>query len=217
MDASALAFDRALGDGQPQTTAAALALARAVSAEVGLEDARAIARRDARPAIGHAQARLAIDAVQAQPDRAARRGVIDCIAHDILDRTTMQTGTTVNRVVDGADILEMRNVARGVPIARPVQGYAIRLALGTHPHSPHATPLIRKYVRYGASPRAAQALVLGAKIHALTRGNAFVSADDIRAVALPVLRHRLLMNFEGEADEINTDTLVSELLKDLQP
>ena len=67
-------------------------------------------------------------------------------------------------------------------------------------------------MRYGASPRASQALVLAAKIQALTRGNAFVSADDIRAVALPVLRHRVLMNFEGEADEVNTDTLVNELI-----
>jgi MoxR-like ATPase len=132
--------------------------------------------------------------------------------HDILDRTTQQSSTTVNRVVDGPEILEMRRIARGVPIARPVQAYAIKLTLGTHPHSPHATPLIKKYVRYGASPRAAQALVLGAKIHALTRGNSFVSADDIAAVALPVLRHRVLMNFEGEADEINTDTLVNELI-----
>jgi MoxR-like ATPase len=136
--------------------------------------------------------------------------------HDILDRTTMQTGTTVNRVVNGEEILEMRNIARGVPVARPVQGYAIRLALGTHPNSPHATPMIKKYVRYGASPRAAQALVLGAKIHALTEGHAFVSADDIRAVALPVLRHRLLMNFEGDADEVNADTLVNELLTHLK-
>ena len=132
--------------------------------------------------------------------------------HHILDRTTQQTGTTVNRVVDGAEILEMRRIARGVPIAKPVQGYAIKLTLGSHPHSPHATPMIKKYVRYGASPRAAQALVLGAKIHALTRGQAFVGVEDIRAVALPVLRHRLLMNFEGEADEINADTLVNELI-----
>jgi MoxR-like ATPase len=132
--------------------------------------------------------------------------------HHILDRTTQQTGTTVNRVVDGAEILEMRRIARGVPIAKPVQAYAIKLTLGTHPHSPHATPLIKKYVRYGASPRAAQALVLGAKIHALTRGNAFVAVEDIAAVALPVLRHRVLMNFEGEADEVNTDTLVQELI-----
>ncbi|TAK12988.1 MAG: MoxR family ATPase [Acidobacteria bacterium] len=132
--------------------------------------------------------------------------------HEILNRTTQQTGTTVERVVDGKEILEMRHVARGVPIAKPIQTYAIRLAMGTHPASPYATPLIRKYVRYGASPRAGQALVLAGKIHALTKGNAFVSADDIKAVALPVLRHRLLMNFEGEADEVNADTLVEELL-----
>ncbi len=136
--------------------------------------------------------------------------------HDILDRTTQQTTTTVNRVVDGAEILEMRNVARGVPIARPVQAYAIRLTLSTHPHSPYASAAIKKYVRYGASPRAGQALVLAGKIHALTKGNAFVSADDIRAVALPVLRHRILMNFEGEAEEINADALVTELINSVK-
>jgi MoxR-like ATPase len=90
------------------------------------------------------------------------------------------------------------------------------LTLGTHPSSPYATPTIKKYVRYGASPRAAQALVLAGKIHALTRGHAFVSSDDIRAVALPALRHRVLMNFEGEADEINADTLVNELLAEVK-
>ena len=136
--------------------------------------------------------------------------------HQILERTTQQNTAPVQRVVDGPEILEMRRIARGVPIARPVQSYAIQLTLGTHPHSPYATPMIKKYVRYGASPRAAQALVLGAKIHALTRGNAFVSVDDIRAVALPVLRHRILMNFEGEADEINTDALVTELLAEVR-
>jgi len=99
-----------------------------------------------------------------------------------------------------------------VPIARPVQAYAIRLTLGTHPNSPYATPLIKRYVRYGASPRAAQALVLAGKIHALTHGNAFVSAEDIRQAALPALRHRLLLNFEGEAEQVNADSLVNELL-----
>ena len=94
--------------------------------------------------------------------------------------------------MDGAEILEMRQVVRSVPIAKPVQGYAIRLTLGSHPESPYASPLVKRYVRYGASPRAAQALVLAGKIHALTRGNAFVSVEDIRAVALPALRHRLL-------------------------
>ncbi len=132
--------------------------------------------------------------------------------HQILERTTRDTGAQITRVVDGPEILEMRRVARAVPIARPVQAYAIRLTLASHPGSPYATPLVNKYVRYGASPRAAQALVLAGKIHALNRGQAFVSTDDIRAFALPALRHRILLNFEGEADEISTDTIVNELL-----
>ncbi len=132
--------------------------------------------------------------------------------HEILDRTTTDTTSAVTRVVDKLEILEMRQVARSIPIARPVQAYAIRLTLGSHPASPYATPLVKRYVRYGASPRAAQALVLAGKIQALNRGQAFVSIDDIRRVALPALRHRLLLNFEGEADEVNTDTIVTELL-----
>jgi MoxR-like ATPase len=133
--------------------------------------------------------------------------------HGILERTTKDAGTEVSRVVDGPEILAMRQVARAVPIARPVQGYAIRLTLGSHPSSEYATPLVKQYVRYGASPRAAQALVLAGKIHALNRGQAFVSVDDIRAAALPALRHRLLLNFEGEADEVDTDAIVRELLE----
>ena len=132
--------------------------------------------------------------------------------HEILERTTKDTDPSVSRVVDGPEILEMRHVARSVPIARPVQAYAIRLTLGTHPASEYATALAKRYVRYGASPRAAQALVLAGKIHALNRGQAFVAIDDIRAVALPSLRHRILLNFEGEADEVDTDTIVKELL-----
>ena len=132
--------------------------------------------------------------------------------HDILDRTTRETDGTVTRVVDAPEIMEMRRVARSVPIARPVQAYAIRLTLGSHPGSPYATPLVTRYVRYGASPRAAQALVLAGKIQAINRGQAFVSVDDIRSAALPALRHRILLNFEGEADEVNTDTIVDELI-----
>jgi MoxR-like ATPase len=135
--------------------------------------------------------------------------------HQIVERTTATTDATVTRVADGPEILEMRQVARSVPIARPVQAYAIRLALGSHPESPYATPLVKRYVRYGASPRAAQALVLAGKIHALTHGQAFVSTEDIRAVALPALRHRVLLNFEGEAEQVNPDTIVGELLAGL--
>jgi MoxR-like ATPase len=135
--------------------------------------------------------------------------------HGILDRTTREANLKVERVVDGAAILEMRHVIRSVPIARPVQAYAIRLTLGSHPTSPYSTALVRRYVRYGASPRAAQALVLAGKIQALDRGHAFVSVDDIRSVALPALRHRILVNFEGEADEVNTDAIVRELLAEV--
>jgi MoxR-like ATPase len=132
--------------------------------------------------------------------------------HEILDRTTRETDRTVTRVVDAPEILEMRRVARSVPIARPVQAYAIRLTLGSHPGSPYATPLVTRYVRYGASPRAAQTLVLAGKIQAINRGQAFVSIDDIRSAALPALRHRILLNFEGEADEVDTDSIVNELI-----
>jgi MoxR-like ATPase len=132
--------------------------------------------------------------------------------HEILERTTSVSDRPITRVVDGPEILEMRRIARAVPIARPVQAYAIRLTLGSHPNSPYATPMVTKYVRYGASPRAAQALVLAGKINAINRGQAFVSIEDIRAAALPALRHRILLNFEGEADEVNTDTIVNELV-----
>src|SRR5262249_48302971 len=130
--------------------------------------------------------------------------------HGILDRTTQDVNLEVNRIVDGPEILEMRHIARSVPIARPVQAYAIRLTLASHPGSQYAPPLVTRYVRYGVSPRAAQALVLAGKIQALIRGQAFVSVDDIRSVAMPALRHRLLLNFEGEADEVSTDTIVEE-------
>ncbi len=132
--------------------------------------------------------------------------------HQILDRTTQDFETEVTRVVDGPEILEMRHIARAVPIAKPVQSYAIRLTLGSHPESPYAPPLVKRYVRYGASPRAAQAMVLAGKIHALTHGHAFVSVEDIRACALPAIRHRILLNFEGEAEQINPDTIVNEML-----
>jgi len=136
---------------------------------------------------------------------------------EILERTTRDTETAVTRVVDREALMEMRHVARSVAIARPVQSYAIRLTMGSHPQSPYATPLVKRYVRYGASPRAAQALALGGKIQALNRGQAFVSVEDIRAVALPALRHRLLLNFEGEANEVSTDTIVEELLTGIAP
>jgi MoxR-like ATPase len=131
--------------------------------------------------------------------------------HEILHRVAQGTAD-VARVMDAPEILEMRQVARSVPIARPVQSYAVRLTLATHPDAPQAPPLVKRYVRYGASPRAALALVLGGKIHALTRGRPFVSVEDIQAVAFPALRHRLLLGFEGEVERIEPDALIRELI-----
>ena len=137
--------------------------------------------------------------------------------HGIIERTTGDHVSSLSRILDGAALMEMRRTARSLPIAKPVQSYAIRLTLGTHPDSQYAPPMVKKYVRYGASPRAAQALVVAGKILALRRGLSFVSPDDIRTAALPALRHRILLNFEGEADEINPDAIVAELLTSIAP
>ena len=136
--------------------------------------------------------------------------------HEILDRTTRNDVPEVDRVVDAAQLLEMRKTVRDVPIARPVQSYAIRLVLASHPNSAHATAMVNKYVRYGASPRAAQALVVGGKIRALLHDRLHVSAEDVRALALPALRHRILLNFEGEAEQVDTDRIVADIIEKIK-
>ena len=132
--------------------------------------------------------------------------------HQIVDRTTQQQEPVVERVMERGQILEMRETARSVPIAKPVQDYAIRLTLGTHPEHDGAPDMTRRYVRFGSSPRGTQALILGAKVHALLEGRAHVACDDIRAVTLSALRHRILLNFEAEAERISTDTLLEHIL-----
>ena len=132
--------------------------------------------------------------------------------HTIMNRTTKVKEPTVNRVLGQGEILEMRKTVRAVPIARPVQDYAIRISLATHPKPPFAHPLTTKYIRHGASPRAAQALVIGGKIRALLSNRVHVSCADIRSVAYGALRHRMLLNFEGEAERIDTDTIVKGIL-----
>jgi MoxR-like ATPase len=133
--------------------------------------------------------------------------------HTILNRTTKVQEPQVERVLGQGEVLEMRKTVRAVPIARPVQDYAIRITLATHPQPPHAHPLTTKYVRYGSSPRGAQALVIGGKIRALLNNRLHVSCDDIRAVAFGALRHRVLLNFEGEAERVDTDTVIKGILE----
>ncbi|MEO7109299.1 MAG: MoxR family ATPase [Polyangiaceae bacterium] len=135
--------------------------------------------------------------------------------HGILDRTTGEGMAPGQAVLHRDDILSMQKLVRQVPVARHVQDYAIRLVQATHPDGPDAPDLVKRFGRYGASPRGAQALLLAAKIRALFEGRFAAAIDDIRASALPALRHRVLLNFEGEAEGIKTDQVINEILKTL--
>ena len=133
----------------------------------------------------------------------------------IVDRTTQQDEIPVQQIIGKSEILQMRDVARAVPIAEPVMQYAIAIALGSHPESESGHPLARQYVRFGSSPRGVQSLVLGAKVNALLNGRSYVSGEDVRDVALPALRHRVLINFEAEAEKVDPDHILTEILRDL--
>jgi MoxR-like ATPase len=131
--------------------------------------------------------------------------------HQILDRTT-GAPEEATRVVLGRDrLLEMRALVRQVPVARPIQDFVVRLVEATDP-SRSLLGEVARFVRYGSSPRGAQALILGAKIEALRAGRFAPSFADVRRVAIPALRHRVLLNFDGEAEGITSDALIEKLL-----
>jgi MoxR-like ATPase len=132
---------------------------------------------------------------------------------EILDRTTTAASATVSRVADGNLVEQMGALAREVPIARHVREYAVRVLLATHPDQPAAPAIVRQYIRYGASPRGAQAMILAAKVLALLEGRFNVAFADLRAVALPALRHRVILNFQGEAEGLTTDRVISEVIR----
>jgi MoxR-like ATPase len=131
----------------------------------------------------------------------------------IIDRTTQPRVVSVGRVMTGPDVLGFRDLIREVPIATHVRDLASTVVMATHPQWDHAPEVSRRFVRYGASPRGAQALVLGAKVRALTEGRFNVSVDDLRALASPALRHRIILNFEGEAEGVDVDTLVQQVFE----
>jgi MoxR-like ATPase len=135
--------------------------------------------------------------------------------HQIVDRTTTPTEIEVSPVLDREQIVQMQRLARSVPVARHVQDYAIRLLQATHPDQMGATEKVRRFVSTGASPRGAQALLLAAKIRALLDGRFAPAVADVKAAALPALRHRILLNFEGEAEGVKSDDVVNELLEEL--
>jgi MoxR-like ATPase len=131
----------------------------------------------------------------------------------ILDRTTKGDTPKPEKVMDGDKILEYQSLVREVLIAPPIQDYAIRLILATHPKGPYVHPLANQYIRCGASPRGAQSLVLAAKVRALLAGRYNVSLEDIKIAYLPSLRHRVLLNFEAQAEGMESDTILKQIIE----
>lgn len=135
--------------------------------------------------------------------------------HEIMNRTTRAESPVIEPVLDAERIIGYQKLVRRVIIAPHVQDYAIRCVMGTHPEGELATKITKQFVRIGGSPRAAQALVLGGKVRALLDGRANVAIDDIKAVALPALRHRILLNFEGQAEGVTADMVVNDIVDTL--
>jgi len=134
----------------------------------------------------------------------------------ILDRTTEAVEPHAEPVFDGERIMAMNKLARQIPIADELRRYGIALVLATHPENEQATEMTRRYVRYGSSPRGAQALILAAKIRAILDGRYHVAREDLRSVAPAALRHRLILNFEGQAESIQSDDIIEDALESIE-
>jgi MoxR-like ATPase len=134
---------------------------------------------------------------------------------EVLNRTTTGAESRVEKVLRREQLLALQKLVRQVPVASHVQDYAVRLVLATHPKTAGAHPLANQYLRFGSSPRGAQTLLLAAKVRALAGGRFNVSFADIKAVALPALRHRLILNFEAEAEGITTDHILTKMLEEV--
>jgi len=131
----------------------------------------------------------------------------------ILERTTEGPPPELLKVVDGKRLLEMREIAGKVCLSTPGRRWVAWLVAATHPDFPQASEAVKRYVRYGASPRAAQAVVIAAKVHAAVNGRAEAAKEDLAAAIVPALRHRILLNFEGNAENIRPEDLIDGILK----
>ena len=154
---------------------------------------------------------------EAQLDRFLMKIVVNYPSRDelstIVERTIQKEEPQVEPVADRAQILEVRSVCRDVLVASHVQDFAIDLVLATQPENAQAHELAKKYIRYGSSPRGAQALVECGRVLALLRGRFHLSTDDIQAIAPAVLRHRIILNFDAHADGQTADTILAELIR----
>ena len=134
---------------------------------------------------------------------------------EVVTRTTEGGTVDVKPVVDGTSLIELQQLVQQVPVASHVKDYAVRLVLATHPNSETALDITNQFLRFGSSPRGAQTLLLGAKVRALTEGRFNVSFDDIATFALPALRHRLIVNFEAEAEGVTSDLVLDKILAEV--
>jgi len=134
---------------------------------------------------------------------------------EVLSRTTAGAAAKVERVLERDALLDLMKLVREVPVASHVKDYAVRLILGTHPKTETAVPIASQYLRFGSSPRGGQTLLLAGKVRALAQGRFNVSFDDIQAVAPSALRHRLILNFEAEAEGVTTDHIIAQILRDV--
>jgi MoxR-like ATPase len=134
----------------------------------------------------------------------------------IIDRTTHARPVSVDRVMSGAKVLAFRELIREVPVASHVRDFASGVVMATHPQAADAPQVTQRFVRYGSSPRGAQALILGGKVRALSQGRYNVSIDDLKALAAPALRHRVILNFEGEAEGVDVDNLIAQIIESVE-
>ncbi len=134
---------------------------------------------------------------------------------EVLNRTTENAKAQVNRVVTRDTLVALQQVVREVPVASHVKDYAVRLVMATHPKTETASPIASQFLRFGSSPRGAQTLILAGKVRALAQGRFNVSMDDIQAMAPAALRHRLILNFEAEAEGVTTDHIIGQILQDV--
>ncbi|WP_040764869.1 AAA family ATPase [Novipirellula maiorica] len=133
--------------------------------------------------------------------------------NEIVDRTTRRVKTEIEKVMDGAEIMKWQTLVREVILAPHVQDYLVRLTLATHPDGAHSVKATNDYIRWGSSPRGAQTLALASKVRALLDGRYNVSFEDIRRVYLPAMRHRVLLNFEAQAEGVQPDQVLLDILE----
>ncbi|MDM3872152.1 MoxR family ATPase [Porticoccus sp. W117] len=132
--------------------------------------------------------------------------------HDIIDRTTGDQGVDISPVSNAEEINDLRSIVRAVPVPNKAKSYAIRLVIATQPDGDYAPEKVREFVSLGSSPRGVQGLMLAAKVKALLGGRFAVSVDDVKAVALPVLRHRIALNFHAQSEGVDSDAVIAEIL-----